>query len=354
MQTQSSTFDFTGQNIYIGIDTHLKSWKVTVMIDPYYKKTFSQDPNARTLLNHLQEHYPGGSYFSAYEAGFAGFMPHYRLMELGIQSIVVNAADVPTTGKEKVQKNDSRDSQKIARSLKNGELTPIYVPSLQTLADRSLVRLRKTVARDFAKTKVQIKSFLYCNGIDIPKDLRQDNWTKKFVKWLTKMEIGPLRDTLDGHLSKYHYVYTQKLAVTQKIKTLATATRYEENMELLRSIPGVGFVTAITFLTEIENMKRFKNLDAICGYIGLVPSTNSSGEKEGIGEITPRGHRILRDILIEASWKAIGKDPSLGATYSRLGKRMKPNKAIIRITKKILSRMRFVLNNKTRYELGYK
>ena len=95
-----------------------------------------------------------------YEAGFAGFMPHYRLLELGIQSMVVNPADVPTTGKEEAQKNDSRDSKKIARSLKNGELTPIYIPSLETLADRSLVRLRKTIARDLARTKTQIKSFL--------------------------------------------------------------------------------------------------------------------------------------------------------------------------------------------------
>lgn len=354
MQTQSTQFDFTGQNIYVGIDTHLKSWNVTVMMEPYYQKTFSQNANAMTLFNHLQEYYPGGSYFSAYEAGFAGFMPHYRLMELGIQSIVVNPADVPTTGKEKVQKNDSRDSQKIARSLKNGELTPIYVPSLQTLADRSLVRLRKTVARDLAKTKTQIKSFLHCNGIDIPEDLSKENWTRKFIKWLTEIEIGPFRDTLDGHLGKYHYVYAQKLGISRKVKILSATPRYKENMELLQSIPGVGYITAITFLTEIENIKRFKNLDRLCGFIGLVPSTNSSGENERIGEITPRGHRILRDILIEASWKAIGKDPALGTTYSRLGNRMKPNKAIIRITKKILSRMRFVLNNRTRYELGYK
>lgn len=354
MQTQSTQFDFTGQNIYVGIDTHLKSWNVTVMMDPYYQKTFSQNADARTLLNHLEENYPGGSYFSAYEAGFAGFMPHYRLLELGIQSMVVNPADVPTTGKEKVQKNDSRDSKKIARSLKNGELTPIYIPSLETLADRSLVRLRKTIARDLARTKTQIKSFLHCNGIDIPEVLSKEKWTRKFVKWLAEVEIGFFRETLEGHLAKYYYFHGLKLDINRKVKALSQTPRYRENMELLESIPGVGYITAITFLTEIENIKRFKSLDRLCGFIGLVPSTNSSGEKDRVGEITPRGHRILRDILIEASWKAIGKDPALGATYARLGHRMKANKAIIRITKKILSRMRFVLNNQTRYELGYK
>ena len=354
MQTQSTQFDFTGQNIYVGIDTHLKSWNVTVMMDPYYQKTFSQNANAKTLLNHLQQNYPGANFYSAYEAGFAGFMPHYRLMELGIQSIVVNPADVPTTGKEKVQKNDSRDSQKIARSLKNGELTPIYIPSIQTLADRSLVRLRKTRSRDLARTKTQIKSFLHCNGLDIPEELSKDNWTRKFIKWLTELEVGSFRETLEDHLGKYHYAYAHKLEISRKVKALSATSRYKDNMVLLQSIPGVGYITAITFLTEIENIKRFKSLDSLCGFIGLVPATNSSGENERIGEITPRGHRILRDILIEASWKAIGKDPALGAAYSRLGHRMKPNKAIIRITKKIVSRMRFVLNNQTKYELGYK
>ncbi|MDT0676590.1 hypothetical protein [Autumnicola musiva] len=60
MQTQSTQFDFTGQNIYVGIDTHLKSWNVTVMMDPYYQKTFSQNANAQTLLNHLEENYLAG------------------------------------------------------------------------------------------------------------------------------------------------------------------------------------------------------------------------------------------------------------------------------------------------------
>ncbi|MDT0676589.1 IS110 family transposase [Autumnicola musiva] len=150
-------------------------------------------------------------------------MPHYRLLELGIQSIVVNPADVPTTGKEKVQKNDSRDSKKIARSLKNGELTPIYIPSLETLADRSLVRLRKTIARDLARTKTQIKSFLHFNGIDIPEDLSKEKWTRKFVKWLAEVEIGFFRETLEGHLAKYYYFHGLKLDVNRKVKALSYA-----------------------------------------------------------------------------------------------------------------------------------
>ncbi|WP_051931271.1 hypothetical protein [Gillisia sp. Hel_I_29] len=86
----------------------------------------------------------------------------------------MNPADVSTT-KKKVKENDSMDSQKIARSLKNSELTPIYITSIQTSADRSLIRLRKTRSRDLSRTKTKIKSFLHCNGLHIPVELSKDN-----------------------------------------------------------------------------------------------------------------------------------------------------------------------------------
>jgi transposase len=102
-------------------------------------------------------------------------------------------------------------------------------------------------------------------------------------------------------------------------------------------------------LTELETINRFRNIDKMCGYIGLVPSTKSSGEKEKTGDITPRGHSVLRTALIESSWMAIRNDPSLMKSYLSYCKRMEPNKAIVKIAKKLLSRIRFVLNNNKPY-----
>jgi len=80
-----------------------------------------------------------------------------------------------------------------------------------------------------------------------------------------------------------------------------------------------------------------------------VPSTKSSGEKERTGDITPRGHSVLRTAIIESSWTAIRNDPSLMKSYLSYCKRMESNKAIIKIAKKLLSRIRFVLSNKKPY-----
>jgi transposase len=102
-------------------------------------------------------------------------------------------------------------------------------------------------------------------------------------------------------------------------------------------------------LTEFETITRFGNIDKLCGFIGLVPSTHSSGEKDKTGEITKRGHSVLRSALIESSWVAIRNDPTLFKCYNDYCKRMEPNEAIVRIAKKLLSRIKFVLKNEQPY-----
>ena len=92
MRTQGSKLDFKGQNIYVGIDVHLKSWSVEVLSQSSVLKKFRQDPQPEALHKFLTTHYPGASYYSVYEAGFCGFWIDRRLKELGINNIVVNAA----------------------------------------------------------------------------------------------------------------------------------------------------------------------------------------------------------------------------------------------------------------------
>ena len=191
MQTQSNKLDFTGQNIYVGFDGHLKSWKVTVMTEKMVYKTFSQSPSPKALHEYLINHFPGGSYHSAYVAGFCGYWIHNQLKSFGINSIVVNPSDIPTTNKEKVQKEDMRDSRKIARCLRGGELTAIYVPSEKTLEDRAFIRTRKMLTKDLSRYKNRIKSFLHFHGIDLPPAFSnpKSHWSKRFMNWLESIPM---------------------------------------------------------------------------------------------------------------------------------------------------------------------
>jgi len=188
MQTQRTELNFEGQNLFVGIDVHLKSWTVSILSEKLSHKTFTQPPNAETLHNYLLRNFPGGVYHSVYEAGFSGFWTHYKLKEMGINNIVINAADVPTSQKEHLLKDDPTDSRKLARSLRSGDLKAIYIPDPFTIEDRSLVRLRSTLVKDMVKYKVRIKSFLYFYGISYPQEFEKSgtHWSRRFMKWLSE------------------------------------------------------------------------------------------------------------------------------------------------------------------------
>lgn len=353
MQTQSNKLDFTGQNIYAGIDAHLKSWTVTIQADELYLRTFNQPPKPEKLKDFLHRNYPGANYYCTYEAGFCGFWIYDKFKDMGIDCLVVNPADVPTTDKEKKQKTDSIDSRKLARSLANGELEGIYVHSEEDREYRALIRRRKQLVRDLTKCKNRTKSFLYFHGKELPEELRKSSkhWPKSFIKWLeetelkTKIGTSTLRSYIDQAITTRRLL----LDVTKQIRQLSQTEKFTKSIELLRSVTGIGPTSAMIFLTEIGDINRFKNIDYLCSYVGLICNTSSSGDNERMGEMTRRGNALLKETLIECSWVAIRQDPALLLAYKKYVKTMEPNKAIVRIAKKLLNRIRFVLKNQQPY-----
>jgi transposase len=353
MLTQKNELDFSNQNIYVGFDVHKKSWKVTVLVNDRFHKTFSQDPKPEILVDYLKRNFPRATYYSAYEAGFCGFWIHRSLAARGVNSVIVNPADIPTTDKERTQKEDSRDSRKIARQLQKGDLKAIYIPSESTCDDRALLRLRSTLTIDLSRNKNRVKSFLNFNGVEIPPvlDSASKTWTKSFIKWLESLQLSNnAKETLDVIIKQCKNLKQSKLELTRKIRQLSETDNYKENVALLCSIPGVGLITSMEILTEIETIDRFESIDHFVSYIGFVPRTSSSGEKEKVGDITHRGHNILRTAIIECTWIAIGRDPALGQKYFQLSSRMEKNKAIVRIGKKLCARIYYVLKNKKNYK----
>ena len=355
MQVQSKGLNFKGQNIYVGIDVHKKDWKVSIRSESLSYRTFTQPPSASILGEHLRKNFPMATYYSAYESGFSGFWAHRALVSQGIANIVVHAADVPTTQKEHAFKTDKRDCHKIARSLSNGELQALHVPSIKTQEDRSLVRLRLTFRKDLNREKNRVKSMLNFYGKEIPEQfLSSGYWSKAFIDWLkgVKFETDSAEQALKLLIDKVEHLRFCQLEVTRKIRKLAASSDYCSDMTLLTSVPGIGLVIGIAFLTQIETVDRFPNTNSLASYIGLVPNCHSSGDKENTGEMTYRGNKWLRELLIECAWMAARCDPALHATYLRHCKKMKPNKAIIRIARKLLNRIYYVLKNKRGYEKG--
>jgi len=355
MENKCSELDFSGQNIYAGLDVHLNTWKTTIMVGSTVFKTFTQPPEPLKLYEYLKKNFPGGKYYSAYEAGFCGFWVHRALQKYGINSMVVNPADIPTTDKEKRQKEDKRDSKKIARALSNGELVPIYIHSEKTIDDRSLIRMHYTLAKDLRRNKQRIKSKLHFYGISIPVEFSShSNWSKRFMQWLGSQEFGEESANIAWklHLKEISHLRDSLLEINRAIRKLSNTEAYKKSSTLVSSVPGIGLLTAMAFLTEIETIKRFENLDKLASFIGLIPSTHSSGDKEIAGNITSRKNSILRTALVESTWVAIRVDPALMMAFRNLCKRMDENKAIVRIAKKLLNRIVHVLRKEELYELS--
>lgn len=356
MQTQRRELNFKGQNVFIGIDLHLLSWTVSIFTERLFHKKFNQPPQADILRKYLDRNFPNATYYSVYEAGFSGFWPHYALLKMGINNIVVNAADVPTSQKEKIHKNDNVDSQKLGRSLRNGELRAIYVPSLASLSERSLVRYRATVVKDMTRLKLRIKSFLYFYGIKYPPQFedRNTHWSNRFMKWLKELQLSNFvgQETFSLLIRQAEEQRALLLDTTRKVKELSSTEKHAHNMKLLRIIHGIGPITAIVLLTEIIDLSRFKNTDHLASFVGLVPGSHSSGEKDKNTEMTFRGNDFIKRALIESAWVAARRDPALSLAYHKYVQRMEPNKAIIRIARKLLNRIYFVLSKQEEYVTG--
>jgi transposase len=346
--------DFTGHEIFVGIDVHLKSWNISIYYNGRYLSSFNQPPTTEALVSYLNNSYPNAIYNCAYESGFCGYWIQRELVDKNINCIVVNAADVPQTDKTAKNKTDTNDSKRLAQALQAGLLQANYIPDEELEADRQLVRCNERLNSDLIRSKNRIKGLLYQLGVKLPTQFANNNWSNLFIEWLKELTFKNVsaKITLQHQLNLVMLIRSEKLAVLKNIRALLKKERYANTVRFLMSVPGVGPITAATLLTEIDNMKRFSNFEQLNSYIGYYPSQFSSGENIRQGNIIGRKHNRLRSLLIESAWVAIRTDPAMSKAYNDFKIKVGGKRAIIKIARKILSRIRYVWLNQTIYEKG--
>ncbi len=345
--------DYSGQEIYIGLDVHLSSWDFQIMTaHSKHRHVHFNHTDETELVRFLHLHYPNGIYKCVYEAGFSGFGTQEKLTELGVETIVVHAADVPTTDKENRNKTDKIDSGKLARGLRSGELVGIHIPSKQRQEDRALVRQRYSYASKERAVKNQIKSHLHFMGIKIEEEESSKHWSNKFILWLEgKAQI--LEDaTLKSYIKRLRGERKFVLTSMRVIRKLSKETRFAENYKLLFKIPGFGFLTIMVFLTEIGDVSRFGDEDKIISYVGLTPTRRSSGTKDYVGRMNKRGNTKIQTAIILAAWNSIRKPNKFSIYYDHCKSHLKKdsNKAIILVAKKLVKTAYAILRDKTEYK----
>ena len=354
MQTQvNKKIDFCGKNLYIGLDVHKKSWQVTILSQDMSLKTFNQSPHPEALYSFLNTNYPNASYYSAYEAGFCGYSHHRELNRLGIHNIVINAADVPKSNKDSHRKTDKSDSRNIAEALRASQLKAIFVFDPDSEEFRGMFRSRLTLAKDIRRNKVRIKSFLLYRNIEIPSEFSNKPRSIAYVNWLKQLQLKDQKAKiqLDLLIDRLLFLKEQRRQLDQHLRDTARI-RDREMFNLLQTVPGIGPITAIGLMAEIGDISRFKNIKQFASYIGLIPRVKQSGETERIGNITYRNNSYLRPLLIEAAWQSVRADSAMLQYYQDSCLKGNAKKAIIKVSRKLLSKIMFVMRNRTKYERG--
>ena len=351
---QVKSLSFVGQDIYCGIDVHQKDWSVCIRDDERELKHYTQPPEPVKMAELLNRNYPQANFHIVYEAGFCGYWIQQALSAYGFDCKIVHAADVPTTDRERRQKTDKVDCRKLAKGLAEGLLTGIHIPDQQTLDDRNLVRGRKQLVKEQTRWKNRILSSLHFSGLVIPEGYKNSShFSRRFINWLEQLKIGEsAKIALQLKLAALKPVREQLLQANRSLRQLAQTEKYINTSKLMRSVPGIGMINSMILITELDCLDRFKSFDHLCGYAGFKPDIYSSSEKTIIKGITPRCNYRVREALIESAWKAIAIDPALLMAYKQYKKRMHYNNAIIRIAKKLLSRIRYVLIHQKEYVPG--
>jgi transposase len=339
-----------GREVSIGIDVHKESWQSTIRAEG--EEVFhGRLPSQYQALKKLIERLPGCTVKVAYEAGPCGFSLYDKLTADGVETIVVPPTLIPVESGNKV-KTDRRDSRKLAHLLERGMLKQVYVLSEEDRADRELVRTRRQINEHRSDTMRQIKSKLLFYGINPPFTATQ-RWSKAYVKWLKEYSFDSelLRLSLDHLIGLYEYLTSQLIKITREVILLARSKKYSKKVQLLKSVPGIGTLTAIEILVDLQDMKRFKSADKLAAYIGLTPSEFSSGQYVRQGRITRCGNKRIRSCLVESSWTLIGKDPFMGKRYQELKNRKGGKKAIVAIARMLIIRVRRILLDNEPYLL---
>ena len=339
--------------IYTGIDVHKKSWELRSASDHVLlKQIHMTKPSALKVKEYLEKHYPLAIHKCVYEAGFSGYWLAEELTALGIDTLLVHPGDVPTTDKEKRTKTDKIDCTKLAMGLRSGQIQGIYLPPKEQQYARSIVRQRYQFAIDERRMKNRIKAHLAFYGIQLHEMEANNHWSKRYINEL-RHKAGVLADsTLVCYLDKLDNERKFVLQSTRALRQLSKTEAYHAATQLLCSIPGVGLLTAMVFLTEIgTDVSRFKKDDNYLSYIGLVPNVNASGEKAYYGQLSKRGNKRLRTALVLSAWMSIRSSARMLAKYQACKAQGKAsNKAIIKVARKLALVMKAVLRDQVPYQ----
>jgi len=293
------------------------------------------------LRAYLLKRYPDCEITVMYEAGFQGFWLHDLLEKDGIRCEVTPPNKVNCPKDERV-KTDKRDAYRLALNLELEYYTACNVPDKERREDRQISRTLSQIQKDIRAEKNRIRRFLDYHGLN--GGLSTGAWTDKDYLLLKNIDLPhSLKASMYGYLTVLETLFAVEKKLEAELKALCEKERYRESVRIKRSVPGVGWLSAIRFTLEWGNLDRFPTGKRFAAFTGLTCREYSTGETIRRGHITGQSSEYIRSWLIECAWRAIRIDPALLDKFRRVWRNSgSKKKAIVAVARKLALRIRAV------------
>ena len=290
--------------LFVGLDVHKETSAVAYVAEERGAEVISlgtidtRQGDIDKLIRKLQS--KGKALHCVYEAGPCGYWLYRYLTKKNLKCWVVAPSQIPKKAGDRV-KTDRRDAVQLARLLRSGDLSPVYIPSVEDEAIRDGVRAREDVLKDLKAAKGRLKAFL------LRQDIRYEgraNWTAAHLRWLANVVCPtPAQQIVFQEYVRAVSEQTERLQrLEAELPPLVQTWRWVPVVEAIQALRGVQFLAAVTLIAELGDRTRFETPPQLMSYLGRVPSEHSSGERRRQGSITKTGNSHARRVLVEGAW----------------------------------------------------
>lgn len=288
---------------FIGMDVHKADISIGLADDgrgeaTYYGKIENTPQAYLKLAKKLSK--GGEEILFCYEAGPCGYEVYRRLTKAGYDCIVIAPSLIPKKSGDRI-KTDRRDAVSLARLLRAGELTPIWVPDEEQEAVRDLTRAREDMKKMERQSRQRLGGFLLRHGKIYPG---KSKWTKTYFRWLESLRFQTAAQQIvfQEYIDIVKDAQRRVAAMEEEMRKVLTGWTLKPVVEGLMALRGVDLITAMTIIAELGDLTRFQTARKLMAHLGLIPTEYSTGERQKRGGITKTGNGHVRRVVIEASW----------------------------------------------------